>query len=320
MLSDPRPLLKKALREKYAIGAFNVNNLELLQGIILGAEMAHAPVIVQTSEGAIEYAGMDMLVAMVRAAARRSPAPIVFHLDHGKNLDVVREAIRSGYTSVMYDGSSLPYTENVANTTKVVRWAHAKGIAVEAELGALKGIEDLVSVAARDATLTIPEQALDFVERTKCDSLAVAIGTSHGTHKASGDIQLDIPRLRRIHALLPKTPLVLHGASSVPEELVGATQMYCAMLGDCQRLEGAKGIPDKQTRMAIRHGITKVNTDTDLRIAFTAAVREAIIEESRTIDPRELLAPARDAVTQIVRQRIRVFGSRGKRAIHAPHH
>jgi len=305
--------------------------------------MARAPVIVQASEGAFMYAGMDMLIAMVRSTAKHHPGPMVLHLDHGKNLDVVREAIRSGYTSVMYDGSSLPYAENVANTTKVVRWAHAKDVAVEAELGALRGVEDFVSVAARDATFTIPEQALDFVERTGCDSLAVAIGTAHGARKLGtatpspspsrmdgenkehfpaswekggdggvGDIRLDIPRLRRIHALLPKTPLVLHGASSVPEELVGATKMYCAMLGDCQRLEGANGIPDAQTRAAIRHGITKINTDSDLRIAFTAALRETLVEESKTIDPRALLGPARDAVAQIVRQRIRVFGSAGK--------
>lgn len=312
MLIDPRPILRKALRGRYAIGAFNVNNLELLQGILLGAAKARAPVIVQTSEGAIAYAGLDMLVAMVRSAAKQHPGPLVLHLDHGKNLDLVREAIRIGYTSVMYDGSALPYAENVANTRRVVRWAHAKSVAVEAELGALRGTEDLVSVAERDATLTIPEQGLDFVERTGCDSLAVAIGTSHGSHKGSG--QLDIPRLRRIHALLPNIPLVLHGASAVPEELVGATQMYCAMLGDCQRLDGAHGIPDKETRAAIRHGIAKVNTDTDLRIAFTAALRETIVEESGTIDPRELLTPTVDAVARIVAQRIRVFGSRGEGA------
>ncbi|MDP3771394.1 MAG: class II fructose-1,6-bisphosphate aldolase [bacterium] len=314
MLADPRPLLRKALREKYAIGAFNVNNLELLQGIVAGAEAAKAPVILQTSEGAIEYAGMEMLVGMIRIAAERAKVPVVLHLDHGKNLDVVREAIRSGYTSVMYDGSSLPYTENVRNTARIVKLAHAKGIAVEAELGAIKGVEDFVSVSEREAAFTIPEQALDFVERTGCDSLAIAIGTAHGAYKGRGAseesrVELDIQRLRRIHALIPKTPLVLHGASSVPDELVGETQMYCSMLGDCQRLEGAQGIPDKQVRQAIQFGITKINTDTDLRIAFTAAVREVLVTEKKLYDPRKLLSPARDRVQAIVEQRIRVFGS-----------
>lgn len=312
MLTDPRPLLAKALRGKYAIGAFNVNNLELLRGIIRGAEAARAPVILQTSEGAIEYAGMEMLVAMIRTAAEHTKVPVILHLDHGKDLKIVQRAIVSGYTSVMYDGSSLPYAENVRNTARIVKLAHAKGIAVEAELGAIKGVEDFVSVSEREATFTNPEQALDFVERTECDSLAVSIGTAHGAHKAKGDVELDIARLRRIHALLPKTPLVLHGASSVPEDLVGETQMYCSMLGDCQRLEGAKGIPDKQIRAAIQFGIAKINTDTDLRIAFTAAVREVLVEDKKLYDPRKLLAPARDKVQAIVEQRIRVFGSRGK--------
>ena len=312
MIGNLRQLLPRALRARYAVGAFNVNNLEILQGVIRAAEAKRAPVIVQTSEGAIEYAGMVELVTLMHAAAKRASVPVAIHLDHGKDLAVVREAIRSGYTSVMYDGSSLSYEENVANTQKVVRWAHAKGVAVEAELGAIKGIEDLVSVADRDATLTNPEQALDFVERTKCDALAISIGTAHGAFKYEGEVHLDIPRLRRIHALLPKTPLVLHGASSVPDDLVGATQMYCSMLGDCQRLEGARGIPDAQIRAAIRHGVTKINTDTYLRIAFTAAVRETLIEQKDIFDPRKVLGPARDAIQAIVERRMRVFGSNRK--------
>jgi len=313
MIADPRPLLRKALRNRYAVGAFNVNNLELLQGIIAAAEAQRAPVILQTSEGAIEYAGMDMLVAMIRTAAARTKVPVVLHLDHGKDLKIVKQAIASGYTSVMYDGSSLPYAENVRNTTRIVKLAHTKGVAVEAELGAITGVEDLVSVSEREAAFTSPEQALDFVERTGCDSLAVSIGTAHGARKAKGDPQLDIARLRRIHALVPTTPLVLHGASSVPEELVGETQMYCSLLGDCQRLEGAQGIPDKQTRAAIQFGIAKINTDTDLRIAFTAAVREVLVEDKTVYDPRKLLGPAREKVQKVVEQRIRVFGSARKR-------
>lgn len=312
MLVDPRPFLKKALRGRYAIGAFNVNNLELLQGIVAAAEARRAPVILQTSEGAIEYAGMEMLVAMIRTAAKHARMPIVLHLDHGKDLDVVRAAIRSGYTSVMFDGSALPYEENVAQTKRIVRLAHARGVAVEAELGAIMGVEDLVSVSAREAVLTNPEQAMDFVERTRCDSLAIAIGTSHGPRKFTGELSLDIARLRRIHALLPITPLVLHGASAVPEDLVGKTRLHCSMLGDCARLAGARGIPNRQLRAAIRYGVAKVNTDTDLRIAFTAGLREAIVAQHRTIDPRKLLAPAREEVQRVVERRIRVFGSAGE--------
>ncbi|MFH1099206.1 MAG: class II fructose-bisphosphate aldolase [Candidatus Uhrbacteria bacterium] len=370
MIADTKVILQKALRGQYAVGAFNVNNLEFIQAVVAAAERARAPVILQTSEGAIQYAGMEELVALMRLAARCAQVPIGIHLDHGKNLDLVRTAIGSGYTSVMYDGSALPYAENVANTKKVVKWARAKGVAVEAELGAITGVEDLISVAERDAAFTNPEQALNFVKQTGCDFLAVAIGTAHGAHKSeqrptpsnspsssearsrfagqegekknsfppsplsasdesavggeggrpvptgtSGGgvgITLDIPRLRRIHALLPKIPLVLHGASSVPEELIGETEMYCSMLGDCKRLGGAVGIPDKQIRTAIAGGIAKINTDTDLRIAFVAGLREAIIEQLKEIDPRKLLAPARQKIQEIVEQRIRVFGSHKK--------
>lgn len=312
MLGHPTSILTEALRGKYAIGAFNVNNLEFVQAVVAAADAQRAPVILQTTEGAIQYAGMEELLALMRIAAERAKVPVIIHLDHGKDLAVVKRAIASGYTSVMYDGSSLPYTENVAKTKHVVKLAHAKGVAVEAELGAIKGIEDLVSVAEREATLTNPEQALDFVTRTGCDALAVSIGTAHGAHKAKGEPKLDIARLRRIHALLPNTPLVLHGASSVPEDLVGKTELYCSMLGDCARLDAAQGIPDAQVRSAIQFGITKVNTDTDLRIAFTAGLREALIEHRKEIDPRKLLAPARDSIREIVEQRIRVFGSTSK--------
>ncbi|MDO8463031.1 MAG: class II fructose-bisphosphate aldolase [bacterium] len=317
LAKNPVQLLQKALRGGYAIGAFNVNNLELLQGIIRGAVAQRAPVILQTSEGAIAYAGMEELLAMMRVAAARVRVPVVLHLDHGKDIDIIRAAIKAGYTSVMYDGSSLPYDENVRNTMRVVRWAHDAGVVVEAELGAIAGTEDAVSVADREATYTIPEQALDFVERTGCDSLAVAIGTAHGVRKSptvnqQSAIVLDIARLKRIHALLPKVPLVLHGASSVPESLVGETEMYCALLGDCQRLEGAQGIPDEQVRQAIGNGVCKINTDTDLRIAFTSAVRETLIEHKQLYDPRELLGPARDSVQRIVEQRIVMFGSAGR--------
>jgi fructose-bisphosphate aldolase, class II len=312
MLVNTTAMLRKARLGNYAIGAFNVNDMELLQGILLAAEATHAPVMLQTSEGAIQYAGLDMLAGMLRIAAKAASVPVAVHLDHGKDLDVVRACIRAGYTSVMYDGSKLPYEENIRNTKKVVRWAHAKNISVEAELGAIMGTEDLVTVSEREASFTIPEQALDFVTRTKCDSLAISIGTAHGAVKFKGEAKLDMKRLRRIRALLPKTPLVLHGASGVAEELIDATQRHCQLLGDCHRLEGAVGVPRTQLRTAIRNGICKVNTDTDLRIAFTAAVREVLVTEKRVFDPRKILGPARDAVQRVVAQRIADMGSKGK--------
>ena len=195
MLVPSLPILKKARAGKYAVPAFNVNDLEMLKAVMRAAEALRSPIIVQTSEGAIEYAGMDYLIAMVRVAAK-AKIPVVLHLDHGKNLDVIRAAIQSGYTSVMFDGSALPYAENARITKQVVKWAHPKGVSVEAELGAIKGIEDLVSVEARDAVLTNPDQAKQFVKETGCDTLAVAIGTAHGAYKFTGVTHLDLERLK----------------------------------------------------------------------------------------------------------------------------
>ncbi|GMU26010.1 ketose-bisphosphate aldolase [Patescibacteria group bacterium] len=304
MLVTAKTLLVPARKKKYAIPAFNVNNLEFLKSVMAAAEAMKSPVIVQTSEGAVEYAGMDYLVAMIRVAASGN-IPVAMHLDHGKNLGIIRQAIRSGYSSVMIDASALPYRENVAKTKKVVRWAHAKRISVEAEIGALAGIEDLVSVQERDAKLTDPEEALRFAHATGCDSLAVAIGTAHGAFKFKGMTHLDIPRLQRIAALV-KLPIVLHGASGVREDLKQLAERHGAKLGK------ARGVLDGDIRKAIRQGVAKVNIDTDLRIAFTAGIREAVDGLPTIIDPRKLLERPNTLLTEVAKQKMKLFGSAGR--------
>ncbi len=310
MLTTLKRILSAADRGKYAVGAFNINNLEILQAIIETAAEEKSPVIIQTSEGAIEYAGLDYLVAMVKVAAK-SPVPVALHLDHGKDLKTVRRCIRSGYTSVMYDGSTLPYKENVRNTRKVVSWAHPKGISVEAEIGAIQGIEDFVNVSEKEAFFTDPEEAERFWRDTDCDALAVSVGTAHGAYKFKREAELDIKRLRKIDRLV-KAPLVLHGASKVDQEMVKRMKRRCARLGDCVRMAGAKGVPNTEIRKAIRAGIRKINTDTDLRIAFTTGVRETLLTEKRAFDPRKLMKLPKELMKDVVRERMRVFGCRGK--------
>ncbi|MFZ2803861.1 MAG: class II fructose-1,6-bisphosphate aldolase [Patescibacteria group bacterium] len=304
MLVTTKKILQRAREKKYAVPAFNVNDLECLKSIIDAAVRMKSPVIVQTSEGAIEYAGMDYLVAMIRVAAK-APVPVVMHVDHGKNLKLIQQAIKSGYTSVMYDGSALPYAENVKNTKKVVAWAHAKGIPVEAEIGALAGIEDLVNVAERDAKLTSPAEALKFSKDTKCDSLAVAIGTSHGAFKFKGKTHLDIERLKEISKVV-KLPIVLHGASGVMEDVKKLAEEYGAKLGE------ARGVMDADIAEAIKHGVAKVNIDTDLRIAFTAGIREAVHDLPKVIDPRKLLEPANLLMREVAMRKMKLFRSAGR--------
>ena len=310
MLTTLKKVLAKANAGGYAVGAFNVNNLEILQAVMEAAVAKRSPVIVQTSEGAIEYAGMDYLKAMVDVAAK-ADVLVVFHLDHGKNLDVVKRAIVSGYTSVMYDGSALPEAENIANTKKVVAWARWRGVSVEAELGAIAGIEDFVSVEEKDAHLTNPEKALAFAKTTKCDALAIAVGTLHGAFKFKGETKLDFDRITAIKKLM-KMPLVLHGASGISPELVERTKAQCSILGDCARLEGAHGVSDEAIAEAIKRGINKINVDSDLRIAFTAAVRETLLNDKTAIDPRKIIGPARKLMTEVVAHKMELFGSAGK--------
>jgi fructose-bisphosphate aldolase class II len=303
MLATLKQVLDKANKGGYAVGAFNINNLEILQAIVRAAAKLKSPVILQTSEGAIEYAGMRYLKCLVAQAAQEHKLPIVLHLDHGRDLATIRQAIAGGYTSVMIDGSHLPFEENIAVTKKVVGWARAKGVSVEGELGTIGGAEDKVS--SRNIILTEPSAAKEFVERTGVDALAIAIGTSHGAYKFAGAAKLDIKRLAQIKKLL-KMPLVLHGASGVPDWLVRTAERYGAELGK------PEGLPDEQISAAIKSGINKINTDTDLRLAFDAGVREIIMTRPKDFDPRHILGRARELMQEVVEHRIKLFGSAGK--------
>jgi fructose-bisphosphate aldolase class II len=310
MLITLKKILSAADRAGYAVGAFNINNLEILQAVIETAVEEKSPVIIQTSEGAVDYAGMNYLQAMVKIAAK-SPVPMAFHLDHGKNLNCIRRALRSGYTSVMYDGSTLPYKENVLNTKKVVSWAQAKGISVEAEIGTISGVEDLVQLSEKQMFFTDPDEALNFWKETNCDALAISIGTAHGPFKFKTEAKLDIPRLEKIDQLV-KVPLVLHGASTVNEKMMQKIKNFCSLSGGCEQLAKAKGVPDKEIRRAIDAGIRKINIDTDLRIAFTAGLYETISKNRTAIDPRKLLTLPKKYMKETVRERMRIFGSCGR--------
>lgn len=304
MLVKSKNILKKAQKGRYAIGAFNINNMEILQAIVAAGVKMKSPLIIQTSEGAIEYAGMEYLLAMVKIAAM-APIPVAFHLDHGKNLRVIKRAIESGYTSVMYDGSSFGYAKNLRQTKQVVAWARRKGVTVEAELGAIAGIEDFVSVSAREAHLTDPDQAREFVRKTNCDLLAIAIGTSHGAYKYKGSSKLDFKRLAEIRKKV-SVPLVLHGASGVPQALIRQISRNGG------KLKNPRGVSDATIKRAISLGITKINTDTDLRLAFTGAIRKTLKDDPAVFDPRKILGPARDLMQKTIEHRIQVFGSKNK--------
>jgi len=304
MLVTAKKLLIPARAKKYAVPAFNVNDLEILKAVMSAAEKMNSPVILQTSEGAIEYAGIAYLAAMIRVAAS-GKIPVVMHLDHGKEMRYVKMALANGYSSVMFDGSALPYAKNAAMTKSVVKMAHAKGASVEAEIGALAGIEDLVSVEEKDAKLTDPDEAARFAKETGCDSLAVAIGTSHGAFKFKGKTHLDIDRLKRI-AKLVKLPIVLHGASGVLEDVKKLAEHYGAKIGE------ARGVLDVDIKDAIRNGVAKVNIDTDLRLAFTAGMREAVADLPAVIDPRKLMEPSMTLMREVAMRKMKLFGSAGK--------
>lgn len=304
MLISSQKLLQTARKQGFAVPAFNINNLEMVAAVMKAATELKSPIILQTSEGAIEYAGMPYLIALARIAAE-AKLPVVLHLDHGKNLATIKEAIKQGYTSVMIDASRLPLKENIATTKKVVTWAKTKKISVEAEIGAIRGVEDHVSVAEAEAFLTDPDEAAQFAKETGCDSLAVSIGTAHGAYKFEGLPRLDLNRLKEIAARV-RIPLVLHGASGVREDLIDLAEHHGAKIG------AARGVLDKDIKAAIKLGITKVNIDTDLRLAFTAGIREAIDELPKVIDPRKFLTPASLLMTEVARQKINLFGSAGK--------
>jgi fructose-bisphosphate aldolase class II len=304
MLVTNKDLLLAAKREAYAVGAFNIQNLESFLAVVEAAAEEKSPVIVAVTPGAIKYAGLNYLAELVRSAAESSPVPMSLHLDHGEDLETVSKCLEVGFTSVMIDGSHLKFEENVALTKRVVDLAHPKGVSVEGELGRLAGVEEK-TVEEREAFLTDPEDAEKFVRLTGVDALAVSIGTSHGAYKFKGEPQLDFERLRLIRERVD-VPLVLHGASSVPAWIIEKAAKYGAQLA------GAKGIPEEHIKKAISLGITKINIDTDLRLAFTAAVREVLATSPKEFDPRKILGPAKEAMKEVVKGKMRLFGSVGK--------
>lgn len=298
-LITTKEMFKKALVNDYAVGAFNVNNMEIIQGIVDAASIENAPLILQVSAGARKYAKPAYLLKLVEAAIEDTGLDIALHLDHGEDFDICKKCIDDGFTSVMIDGSKHPFEENIALTKQVVEYAHAHGVVVEAELGKLAGVEDNIKVDARSATFTDPDEAVEFVERTGVDSLAIAIGTSHGAYKFTGEPYLDYERLKKIHSLIPDTPLVLHGASSVLKEFVDR----CNEFGG--QIPGAQGVPEEMIRESTKYGICKVNIDTDLRLAMTAEIRRVLIENPAEFDPRKYLGPGRDAITKMVQHKIK---------------
>lgn len=298
-LVTSKEMFQKALTRDYAIGAFNVNNMEIIQGIVDAAKIEQSPLILQVSAGARKYARSAYLLKLVEAAILDTDLDICLHLDHGEDFEICKKCIDDGFTSVMIDGSKHSFEENIRLTKEVVDYAHAHGVVVEAELGKLAGVEDDVKVDARSATFTDPYEAKEFVERTGVDSLAIAIGTSHGAYKFKGEPYLDFERLKKIHSLIPETPLVLHGASTVLKEFVDK----CNSFGG--NIPGAQGVPEDMIRESTKYGICKVNIDTDLRLAMTAEVRKFISENPAEFDPRKYLGPARSAIQAMVQHKIK---------------
>ena len=306
-LVTTKDMFEKSMKEHFAIGAFNVNNMEIIQAITDAAAEENSPVILQASSSAIKYARIGYLKKMVEAALDQYDIPVALHLDHGPDFETCKMCIDNGFSSVMIDGSKYDFEENIELTKKVVDYAHSKGVVVEAELGKLAGIEDEVNVASADAMFTDPDQAKEFVERTGCDSLAIAIGTSHGAYKFKGEPKLRFDILQQVKERLPHTPIVLHGASTVIPELVEMCNKYG---GD---IPGAKGVPDEILHQASMLGVSKINVDTDLRLAMTGAIRKVFVEEPSKFDPRAYLTPAREQIKQTVQHKIReVFGSSNK--------
>lgn len=304
MLLTNRDLLVPARKKGYAVGAFNINNLEGLLAVTEAATEEESPSIIAVTPGAIKYGGLPYLSNMVKTAAEICPMPLSLHLDHGEEFETVSKCIKAGFTSVMIDGSHLKFEENIALTKRVVDIAHPKGITVEAELGRLAGVEEK-TVDEKEAVLTDPNSAKEFVDRTDVDALAVAVGTSHGAYKFKAEPKLDFERLRKI-SMKVDLPLVLHGASSVPSWIIEKASKYGA------ELKGAKGIPEQHIKKAISLGIAKINIDTDLRLAFTATIREVLANSPREYDPRKILGPAKDAMKEVVRSKMRLFGSSEK--------
>ncbi|NLM75649.1 MAG: class II fructose-1,6-bisphosphate aldolase [Clostridiaceae bacterium] len=306
-LVNTTEMFKKAYEGGYAIGAFNVNNMEIIQGITEAAKEVNAPLILQVSAGARKYANHTYLMKLVEAALEETDLPIALHLDHGDSFELCKACIDGGFTSVMIDGSHLPFEENIALTKKVVDYAHERGVTVEGELGRLAGVEDDINVSEEDAQYTKPEEVEEFVSRTGVDSLAIAIGTSHGAYKFKGEPKLRFDILEEIQRRLPGFPIVLHGASSVIPEYV---DMINANGGD---MPGARGVPEDMLRKAASMAVCKINIDSDLRLAMTATVRRIFAENPSEFDPRKYLGPAREEIKKLVKHKlINVLGCAGK--------
>ena len=314
-----KEMFEKAYKGGYAIGAFNVNNMEIIQGITEAAKECNSPVILQVSKGARAYANRTYLVKLVEAAVIETGLPIVLHLDHGDSFETCKSCIDDGFTSVMIDASSKPFEENIEITRKVVEYAHAHGVVVEAELGTLAGVEDEVSVSAEDSSYTRPEDVEEFVKRTGCDSLAIAIGTSHGAYKFKPEqctrneegvlvpppLRFDI--LDEVSKRLPGFPIVLHGSSSVPQEYVKMINEHGGNMPD------AVGVPEEQLRKASQLAVCKINIDSDLRLAMTGTIRKYFDEHPADFDPRQYLKPARENIKNLVKHKIcDVLGSNDK--------
>ena len=300
-------MFKKAYEGGYAIGAFNVNNMEIVQGITEAAKELNAPLILQVSKGARAYANPIYLRKLVEAALEATGLPICLHLDHGDSFETCKDCIDSGFTSVMIDGSHHPFEENIALTKKVVEYAHARGVVVEAELGRLAGIEDDVNVSSTDASYTRPEEVEEFVDKTGVDSLAIAIGTSHGAFKFKSEPKLRFDILEEVEKKIPGFPIVLHGASSVIPEFVDMINQYG---GD---MPGAQGVPEDMLRQAAKSAVCKINIDSDLRLAMTGTIRKYLAENPSHFDPRQYLKPARQAINDLVKNKIEnVLGCAGK--------
>jgi fructose-bisphosphate aldolase class II len=314
-LMTTKPMFDLAYAGGFAVGAFNVNNMEITQGIIDACAAEKSPLILQISKGARKYANMTYLRHIILAAVEEHPElPIAIHLDHGDTVDLVQTCINDGFTSVMIDGSHHPYEQNVQVSANAVKVAHAAGVVVEAELGMLGGIEeDVVGLDAHEYEknvekfLTDPQQAADFAKRTGIDSLAVAIGTSHGAFKFKHEAKLAFDRIEAIMKTSPGLPLVMHGSSSVPQEFIDLVNQYGGSMPN------AKGVPEDQIHMAVtKYGVCKVNIDTDLRLALTAKIREVFAKDPAEFDPRKYLGPGRDAIVSMVRRKLHMLNSAGK--------
>lgn len=302
-------MFKKAYEGGYAIGAFNVNNMEIIQGITEAAKEENAPLILQVSAGARKYANHTYLMKLIEAAVIETGLPICVHLDHGENFEICKSCIDGGFTSVMIDGSSLPFEENIKLTKQVVEYAHDHGVVVEGELGRLAGVEDDVKVKAEESSYTRPEDVFDFVSKTGVDSLAIAIGTSHGAYKFKPGTkpQLRFDILEKIEKNLPGFPIVLHGSSSVPQDLVAIVNKYGG------KMPNAIGVPEEMLRQAAKMSVCKINIDSDLRLAMTASIRQHMAEHPEDFDPRKYLKPAREAIKQVVKHKLTdVLGCSGK--------